>query len=186
MATCTTALSGNILNDCNEAIGRGLMNTAWIIDKASVTSVTRAGNIISAMAGAVAHKCLVPGSMPFNGTNIAGDDAEVMPGYTKVARLWLGANSPKNAQHVDELCKNAHIVVIELQQKNAEAEQAFIVIGAEQGAYGKSAAWDAYGDNKGGWAVDMTEEEAQTAQVFFWAESVEATRAALGSMVSNE
>lgn len=185
--TCSNGLSGNILNDCAEAIGRGFKNKAWILPF-SALSVTRTGNVISAFtlaAGSQGYTIDVPGVSAFNGSTIAGDDNDTMMAYTKVVRLWLGARSPQNAQHIDELSRQPHVIVLELKNQNANAEQAFVVIGSEQGAIGKAPALDAYGDALGGWTLDMTEANAPTADVFFWSgDSADATRTALNSLLT--
>lgn len=185
--TCDKALSGDILNDCAEAIGRGFKNKAWIIPYASVTA-TRDGNIVSAFtlaSGATAHYINMPGATAFSGSTVTGEDSDIMMTYTKVVHLWLGARSPENSAHVKELCDAPHVIVLELKNQDAEAKQAFIVVGLEQGAYGKQPSIDPYGDTFGGWGVDMTEPNAQTPDVFFWSgETVESTRAALDSLLS--
>lgn len=186
--SCNKALSGDILNDCAEAIGRGFKNKAWILPYSAMTA-TRNGNIVSAFTLAdnvVAHTIEVPGAAAYTGSTISGEDSDIMMTYTKVVRLWLGARSPENSAHVKELCDAPHVVVLELKNQDADAQQAFVVVGLEQGAYGKAPSQDAYGDAFGGWNVDMTEANAQTPDVFFWSgETVETTRAALNSLLGD-
>lgn len=186
MATCQSSLAGNILNDCNEVIGVGVKNTAWIIPMSSVASITRVGNIISAFtleADATAFTAFMPGSTPFTGSNNTGDGDVAMLSYNKVVSMLLYANTPENSANVKALCDNPHIIVLELKSQDPAKSAGFVVIGSEQGAYGANPAWNVY-ENKGAWTIEMTETGAPTPQVFYWSgEDVATTRASLNSLL---
>lgn len=187
---CAENLGANILNDCNDDYGKGVEKIAYIIKKEDIDRKASkiAGNVISTLVlrtGKKAYTASAPSNTPFSGLTYEDQNATIGMSFNKTIPIVMLADSPTNALNVSALKQNKYVIIYENNNKGANGEQAFAVIGWEQGAVGQNATLDKYSDDThGGWTVDMIEEGAKTPQIFFFSTDYETTKAALDSLLS--
>lgn len=187
---CAENLGANILNDCNDDYGKGVEKTVYIIKKEDIDRKASriAGNVISTLVlrtGKKAYTASAPSNTPFSGLTYEDQNATIGMSFNKTIPIVMLADSPTNALNVSALKQNKYVIIYENNNKGANGEQAFAVIGWEQGAVGQNATLDKYSDDThGGWTVDMIEEGAKTPQIFFFSTDYETTKAALDSLLS--
>lgn len=187
---CAENLGANILNDCNDDYGKGVEKIVYIIKKEDIdrkaSKIT--GNVISTLVlrtGKKAYTASAPSNTPFSGLTYEDQNATIGMSFNKTIPIVMLADSPTNALNVSALKQNKYVIIYENNNKGANGEQAFAVIGWEQGAVGQNATLDKYSDDtQGGWAVDMIEEGAKSPQIFFFSTDYETTKAALDSLLS--
>ena len=187
---CAENLGANILNDCNDDYGKGVEKIVYIIKKEDIDRKASriAGNVISTLVlrtGKKAYTASAPSNTPFSGLTYEDQNATIGMSFNKTIPIVMLADSPTNALNVSALKQNKYVIIYENNNKGANGEQAFAVIGWEQGAVGQNATLDKYSDDtQGGWTVDMIEERAKTPQIFFFSTDYETTKAALDSLLS--
>lgn len=187
---CAENLGANILNDCNDDYGKGVEKIVYIIKKEDIDRKASriAGNVISTLVlrtGKKAYTASAPSNTPFSGLTYEDQNATIGMSFNKTIPIVMLADSPTNALNVSALKQNKYVIIYENNNKGANGEQAFAVIGWEQGAVGQNATLDKYSDDThGGWTVDMIEEGAKTPQIFFFSTDYETTKAALDSLLS--
>lgn len=187
---CAENLGANILNDCNDDYGKGVEKIVYIIKKEDIDRKASriAGNVISTIVlrtGKKAYTASAPSNTPFSGLTYEDQNATIGMSFNKTIPIVMLADSPTNALNVSALKQNKYVIIYENNNKGANGEQAFAVIGWEQGAVGQNATLDKYSnDTHGGWTVDMIEEGAKTPQIFFFSTDYETTKAALDSLLS--
>lgn len=187
---CAENLGANILNDCNDDYGKGVEKIVYIIKKEDIDRKASkiAGNVISTLVlrtGKKAYTASAPSNTPFSGLTYEDQNATIGMSFNKTIPIVMLADSPTNALNVSALKQNKYVIIYENNNKGANGEQAFAVIGWEQGAVGQNATLDKYSnDTHGGWTVDMIEEGAKTPQIFFFSTDYETTKAALDSLLS--
>lgn len=187
---CAENLGANILNDCNDDYGKGVEKIVYIIKKEDIdrkaSKIT--GNVISTLVlrtGKKAYTASAPSNTPFSGLTYEDQNATIGMSFNKTIPIVMLADSPTNALNVSALKQNKYVIIYENNNKGANGEQAFAVIGWEQGAVGQNATLDKYSDDtQGGWTVDMIEEGAKSPQIFFFSTDYETTKAALDSLLS--
>lgn len=190
LKSCIDSLVDSIYNDCNDVYGKGVEKRAWIFDKSDVDFTLDRDNLVITeffmKSGKVGHYIDFPAEDPANGLKNEDQNAAIGLNFTKTSPLILLADNPRNAKAVRALKSSKYIIVFEKRAKDEAGEQAFIVIGCEQGAIGQDASWDAYSDDTmGGWAINLVEKNATLPQVFLkLGETPDATREALESMMT--
>uniref|UniRef100_UPI004055E086 hypothetical protein n=1 Tax=Alistipes sp. TaxID=1872444 RepID=UPI004055E086 len=190
LKTCVASLAESIYNDCNDSFGKGVEPKVWIFDRSNVDCVLDKESMtitsLTLHQGKVGQYINLPGDEAASGIKVEDQNSVLIPNFTKTAPAILLANSPKNAKAVRALKSGRYILVFELTIKDDANGQAFIAIGAEQGARGQDANWDAYSDDtQGGWAINMVEKNATLPQVFVvLGETAAETRAALDGMLT--
>ena len=187
---CAENLGANILNDCNDDYGKGVEKIVYIIKKEDIDRKASkiAGNVISTLVlrtGKKAYTASAPSNTPFSGLTYEDQNATIGMSFNKTIPIVMLADSPTNALNVSALKQNKYVIIYENTNKGANGEQAFAVIGWEQGAVGQNATLDKYSDDtQGGLTVDIIEEVAKTPQIFFFSTDYETTKAALDSLLS--
>lgn len=190
LKTCVEALQDNILNDCNDTYGMGVEDRAWIFLKSDLDYlIDRENLLITEMTlaeGKKGHYIHFPAEDAANGIKVEDQNAAIGDNYTKTSPLVLLANNPRNAKAIRALKSGRYVIIFELKAKDDAQKQGFIAMGAEMGARGQDAVWDAYSeDTRGGFSINMVEKNATLPMVFVsLGENAEATRAALESMMS--
>ena len=193
MATksCITTLASDILNDCNEQYGQGIEKTIYAISRNAIDfeASKREGHLITniqALAGAGnrGYKIGYPSSEVPAITVTDGNPAWGTS-FDKVLPITLLADSPKNAEAIMALKSDKYVFIYENTVKGETGDQAFPVIGWEQGAVARDANLDKSSEeSRGGWTVNITESKAQTSQLFFFKTDYATTKAALESLCS--
>lgn len=193
MATksCITTLASDIMNDCNEQFGQGIERTIYAISRNAIDfdASKREGHLITNLqalsGGQRGYKIGYPSS-EVPAITSTDDNPAWGTSWTKVLPITLLADSPKNAEAIMALKSDKYVFIYENTVKGEKGDQAFPVIGWEQGAVARDANLDKSSeDTRGGWAVNITELKAQTSQIFFFKTDYATTKAALESLCSD-
>ncbi len=177
------------MNDICETYGTGLDNTAYYmyhedIEGGQPTITDGVISSITPVTGARMYKIYMPAnSDPYTGTTIAQDEVSIGTSFTKTAKLTLIHNNKANSDAVASMAIKKGILIFRKKNHNADGSDAFVVIGAQQGATASNATNDFYSDDSaGGWALDLIELKATIPQVFFFKTDLSTTIAALESL----
>lgn len=187
---CNTSLGQDILNDCNEAYGRGVEKTFYVISREAIDwdKSTREGHLITKIApvtGKQGHKIMNP-SIEVPAITVTDTNAAIGTAFDKVLPVVLLADSPANAAAIMGLKQDKYVVIYENTVKGETGNQAFPVIGWETGATGRDLTLDkSNADGKGGWSGNLTETEAPTSQLFFFMTDYATTKAALETLCTS-
>lgn len=190
MATksCVSTLSVNIMNDCNDAYGKGVEDTFYVIDRNAIDwgskSMTDNSVKFNLLAGKRGYKIRYPSSET---PAIKTDDNNPVIGksWKKTLPLVFLANSPKNAKAIDQLKEGKYVAIWESTVKGEIGDQAFHVIGFENGAVGQDMNSDTSSDDAlGGFTGSLVEDNAAHSSLFFFDTDYETTKASLESMCS--
>lgn len=188
VSDCYKKIAGDLYNDCRDDYGKGMGTTAYYIDDEDIErkTSTRTDNVISNIvlkSGAKAIRLHMPSKDPFNGTTNEDQNVAIGQAFNKTVPVVMLADSPENALKITAFKNRKGVVVYENKAKGTNGEQAFVVVGWEQGVFGQNATLDKYGDEtQGGWRIDLIEEGAQTPQIFFFKTDYDTTKAALESL----
>ena len=97
--------------------------------------------------------------------------------------LNSGPDVSKNI--IDQLANGRFVFIFENKYAGTDGKNTFEIYGLEQGLTASEMTNDKYSeDTDGGWAVTLVEENAPSSGIFFFTESLAATRAALKSLES--
>lgn len=186
---CNTTLGKDILNDCNEAYGKGVEKYYYVISRDAIdwSASTRSGHIISAItavSGKRGYKIKNP-SNEVPAITVTGTNPAIGTAFDKVLPIVLLANSPENAEAIMGLQQDKYVVIYENTVKGTNGNQAFVVFGWETGATLLDPKQDTSSDDAlGGWSGNLTETGAPTSQLFFYKTDYATTKAALESLCS--
>ena len=114
---CNTTLGRNILNDCNEAYGKGVEKYYYVISRDAIdwSASTRTGHIISAItavSGKRGYKIKNP-SNEVPAITVTGTNPAIGTAFDKVLPIVLLANSPENAEAIMGLQQDKYVVIYE-------------------------------------------------------------------------
>lgn len=140
---CAENLGANILNDCNDDYGKGVEKIVYIIKKEDIDRKASriAGNVISTLVlrtGKKAYTASAPSNTPFSGLTYEDQNATIGMSFNKTIPIVMLADSPTNALNVSALKQNKYVIIYENNNKGANGEQAFAVIGWEQAPSGRT------------------------------------------------
>lgn len=186
--TCDFKLAKDIAGLCDNPQVSGLKNTGWLInyDEIDFDSLTQTGNIVSQLAlrSGRAYRVHVPGKTPFTGTQTAMVAGTYRNKFNKTASIVVLDSGPDVSEKViDQLANGRFVFIFENKYKGADNKNTFEIYGLEQGLTASEMTNDKYSeDTDGGWAVTLIEENAPKSGVFFFNESVAATRTAIQSL----
>lgn len=184
---CATSLGQDILNDCNEAFGKGIEKAFYIISREAIDwdASTREGHLITKIApvtGKRGYKIMNP-SNEVPAITVTDTNPVIATAFDKVIPVKLLADSPENAAAIMGLKQDKYVVIYENTVKGATGNQAFPVIGWETGATGRDLTLDKSSDDSlGGWSGNITEMGAPTSQLFFFMEDYATSKAALETL----
>lgn len=188
---CKNTLGADILNDCNEAYGKGVEKTVYVISRDNIdwSASTREGHTISAIV-AVSGKRGYKIKSPYNNTvpaiTVTDNNPTIGTSFDKVLPVVLLADSPASAQAIMGLKQDKYVVIYENTVKGTDGSQAFVVFGWENGATGVDLTLDKSSDDYlGGWSGNLTESGAPTSQLFFWKTDYETSKAALEALCTD-
>ncbi len=188
---CDFALAQDIAISCDNPQVPGLKNTAYLInyDDIDWDSLVREGNVVSTLAllpGKKAYEAYVPGKTPFTGTTVALVTGTYRNKFTKTASIAILNSGPDVAKNViDQLANGKFVFIFENKYRGVDDKNTFEIYGLEQGLSAATLDNDKYSeDTDGGWLATLEETSAPTSGIFFFSESITATRAALASLVA--
>lgn len=186
---CDYALAQDISVSCEKPQKAGMMNKGYLVnfDDVDWATLAQTENIVSKLAllQGRAYEVVVPGKTPFTGTQTALVVGTYLNKFTKTVSIVVLNSGPDVSKNViDQLANGRFIFIGENKYKGTDDKNTFEIFGLEQGLTASEMTNDKYSeDTEGGWAVTLTEENAPSSGIFFFSESVAATRAALASLV---
>ncbi len=190
--TCDYALAQDISVQCDNPQILGLKNTGWLInyDDIDWDTLAQTDNVVTKLAllQGRAYKVVVPGKTPFTGTQTALTTGTYLNKFTKTAAIVVLDSGPDVSKNViDQLANGRFVFIFENKYRGKDDKNTFEVYGLEQGLTASEMTNEKYSeDTDGGWAVTLVEENAPSSGIFFYNESLTATRAALKSLETAE
>ena len=187
--TCDYAIAQDIAVSCENPQKSGMQNKGWLInyDDVDWATLAQTDNIVSKLAllQGRAYEVVIPGKTPFTGTQTALVVGTYLNKFTKTVSIVVLNSGPDVSKNViDQLANGRYIFIGENKYRGADDKNTFEIFGLEQGLTASEMTNDKYSeDTDGGWAVTMTEDNAPSSGIFFFTESLAATRAALASLV---
>lgn len=187
--TCDYAIAQDIAVSCENPQKSGMQNKGWLInyDDVDWATLAQTDNIVSKLAllQGRAYEVVIPGKTPFTGTQTALVVGTYLNKFTKTVSIVILNSGPDVSKNViDQLANGRFIFIGENKYRGADDKNTFEIFGLEQGLTASEMTNDKYSeDTDGGWAATLTEENAPSSGIFFFAESLAATRAALASLV---
>lgn len=188
--TCDFALAQDIAVSCEHPQKAGMQNKGYLInyDEVDWATLAQTDNIVSKLAllKGRAYEVVIPGKTPFTGTQTALTTGTYLNKFTKTVSIVILNSGPDVSKNViDQLANGRFIFIGENKYRGADDKNAFEIFGLEQGLTASEMTNDKYSeDTDGGWAATLTEENAPSSGIFFFTESLAATRAALASLVA--
>lgn len=194
MATesCDYRLVANITADCAAPSVKGLKNKGVIInfddiDFDACTRDSKNPNLYTAIilkSGKKGYDVSVPGKTPFTGTKTSMNAGTYRNNFIKDVAIVL-FNSGPDVSHdiVDQLANGTFVVILENKFGGADGKNTFEIFGIETGLTATAIDNDKYSeDTEGGWLINLQETGAPSSAIFYYTESIEATRTALASL----
>ena len=188
--TCDFALAQDIAVSCEKPQKAGMQNKGYLInyDEVDWATLAQTDNIVSKLAllKGRAYEVVIPGKTPFTGTQTALTTGTYLNKFTKTVSIVILNSGPDVSKNViDQLANGRFIFIGENKYRGADDKNTFEIFGLEQGLTASEMTNDKYSeDTDGGWAATLTEENAPSSGIFFFTESLAATRAALASLVA--
>ena len=189
---CDFKLAKDIAGSCESPQVAGLKNTGYLINyddidwDARTKDQTNAKIVASLnlLSGKRAYKVIVPGNTPFTGTNAALAAGTYRNKFTKTANIVVLDSGPDVSKNViDQLANGRFVFIFENKYAGADKKNTFEIYGLETGLVATEMTNEKYSEETdGGWAVTLVETGAPSSGLFFFNESITATRAALTSL----
>lgn len=188
---CDFALAQDIAISCDNPQVQGIKNTGYLMnyDDIDWDTFAKEDNVVSTLAllaGKRAYEVYVPGKTPFTGTTTSLTTGTYRNKFTKTASIVILNSGPDVSKNIiDQLANGKFVFIFENKFRGAEDKNTFEIYGLEQGLTATALNNDKYSeDTDGGWQATLEETLAPSSGLFFFKESVAATRAALKSMVA--
>lgn len=190
MAQCEKSIAADIQQDCTNPIYTGHEPVGYIINRKDIDTITRTGNVISAITlktGKHAHHIYQDNKNPFNGSTTAFAEGTVTNKVNKTAAFVVLNDGPDVCEDIIDPALNGEFVVILGRKWSADdGEGKFRVIGSETGARCTACEGNPdSADTDGGWSITLTETNAPSSGVFFFSTSITATITALEALCSS-
>lgn len=188
LSLCEALISSDIQESCTAPMVKGYEKVGYIFNKQDVDTITRTGNIISALtllSGQKAYYIYNAGNTPFNGSTTTLNVADIRNTFDKTAQFLVLDDGPKITENIiDDLANGSFVVVLEQSFTNdANGNNKFEIIGIECGAKATAIEKDRNSDDtRGGYLVTLTETQAPTSGVFFFRTDIATSRAALDAL----
>lgn len=189
---CDFKLAKDIAGSCESPQVAGLKNTGYLInfddiDWDALTKDQTNAKIVASLnllSGKRAYKVIVPGNTPFTGTNAALAAGTYRNKFTKTANIVVLDSGPDVAKNIiDQLANGRFVFIFENKYAGADKKNTFEIYGLETGLVATEMTNEKYSEETdGGWAVTLVETGAPSSGLFFFNESITATRAALTSL----
>lgn len=191
---CDYKLAQNIGSSCDNPIVQGLKNKGYIMnyDDIDFDSLQRDSDnnlIVSSLtlaSGKKAYSAYVPGKTPFTGTKSELATGTYANKFNKTASIVVLDSGPDVAKNIiNNLANGKFVFIMENKYQGADKKNTFEIYGLEQGLTASELTNEKYSeDTDGGWAVTLVEENAPSAGIFLFSESIKATRALLESLLT--
>lgn len=193
---CDFKLAQDIAASCDNPQVQGLKNTGWLlnyddIDRDNVAKDAENDLIVTSLpllSGARAYNVYVPGKTPFTGTKAEMAEGTYRNKFNKTASIVVLDSGPDVAKKViNNLANGKFVFIMENKFQGDDKKNTFEIYGLEQGLTASELTNEKYSeDTDGGWAVTLVEENAPSSGMFFFSESISATRTLLNSLVAGK
>lgn len=192
--SCDYQLAADLVANCTVKPVKGVKSHGYImnyndIDFDAVSRDATNPNIVTALilqAKKKAYRMYVPGKSPYTGTKKSMSAGTYRNRFNKDVSIVILDNGPDVSHNIiDQLANGTFVVILENKFGGADGKNTYEIYGLEAGLTATALDDDKYSDDtEGGWLVTLQEENAPTSGIFFFNESIAATRTALESLVS--
>lgn len=190
MELCDFALAQEIGVSCDNPQKAGVRNKGYLMnyDDIDWDTLAQTDNVVTKLAllKSRAFPVVIPGKTPFTGTQVSMTAGTYLNKFTKTAAIVVLNSGPDVSKNIiDQLANGRFVFIFENKYAGTDGKNTFEIYGLEQGLTASEMTSDKYSeDTDGGWAVTLVEENAPSSGIFFFTESLAATRAALKSLES--
>lgn len=192
--SCDYQLAADLAASCTVKPVKGIKSHGFImnyndIDFEATSRDENNPNIVKSLilkTGKKAYKMYVPGKSPYTGTKKSLSAGTYRNRFNKDVSIVILDNGPEVAHNIiDQLANGTFVVVLENKFPGSDNKNTFEIYGLEAGLTATAMDDDKYSDDtEGGWLATLQEENAPTSGIYFYSESIAATRTALESLVS--
>lgn len=192
--SCDYQLAADLAASCTVKPVKGIKSHGFImnyndIDFEATSRDETNPNIVKSLilkTGKKAYKMYVPGKSPYTGTKKSLSAGTYRNRFNKDVSIVILDNGPEVAHNIiDQLANGTFVVVLENKFPGSDNKNTFEIYGLEAGLTATAMDDDKYSDDtEGGWLATLQEENAPTSGIYFYSESIAATRTALESLVS--
>jgi len=191
---CDYKLAANLAVDCDVKAVRGIKNSGVIINYEDIDFENTVfdsdnPNIITSLvllSGKSAYSIYVPGKTPYTGTKKSMVAGTYRNKFNKDVSIILFDNGPGVVHHIiNQLANGTFVVILENKFGGSDKKNYFEVYGIEAGLTATALDDDKYSeDTDGGWLINLQETNAPSAGIYYYNESLTATREAIEALVA--
>jgi len=192
--SCDYKLAADLVIDCDVKAVSGIKNSGVIvnyedIDFENTTFDEDNPNIITSLvlnSGARAYRIYVPGKTPYTGTKKSMVAGTYRNKFNKDVSIVLFDNGPAVVNDIiNQLANGTFVVILENKFGGSDKKNYFEVYGIEAGLTATALDDDKYSeDTDGGWLITLQEVNAPSAGIYYFNESLTATRAAIEALTA--
>lgn len=186
MSICDVKIAHDISSNCTNPLFAGKMRKAYIINYEDRATYTATDNVVSALtlaAGAKAYAVEVNTKNPYNGTNTAMNEGDMLNDFTHNLTFHVpndGATFRKNI--VDKLANGKFIVIVENKWTGTSGDNQFQIYGWDKGLEAGGGDFTEDAEN-GGWTFTLQEVNVARSGWYFWDTDEATSRAALEALL---
>lgn len=182
MAVCEYLIKQDISIDCTDPMGKGVESEGIIINRSDI-DFTKCGvnkNKVTSIVlkqGKHAYKVVQGGKSPFNGTQTEMQQSDIANSFNHTVSILILDNGADVCENViDQLANGQFVVILENKYKGLNKQDAgsaaYQVYGWQTGLSANEITNEKYSDDtKGGWQVNLLEEDAPKSGMFAYVKS---------------
>ena len=190
---CEQAIQMNLVDgDCDHQMFSGIEQTALIINKADIKSVTtdtsnpRIVNEINFAAGKKGFGIINARNNPYQGTNTTVEVGDYKNTFTRTVSLFVPMDGAEASQKVlDPLANGKFVVIMENQYHNANEDNVYQIYGIDKGLVVSSMTQTKY-ENNDYWLVELQESGVPNSGRFLIHEETTNIPNAMGNLTFND
>lgn len=192
MANCDKKLYTNITEPCDNPLIQGMQPIGWIgnfaeLDKAETVKTKNKITSLALKEGAKLYRIYQSGKEPFNGSTKEMVVGAFRNNWNKNFRfIVLDSGADVSENIIDNFANGRFFSILENNFQGKNGDNAFEMVGYEQGLTATAISQDKDSDDTGGgWLCEMQEALAPSSGVFVMYDSVSTTRQALEALTAN-
>lgn len=188
MPLCEFLIQSDVDSNCSNPIFAGHEQVGYIMNKNEIDTVTRVGNVVSAITmktGKKAYRVYQPTKTPFSGSTTTLNEGAVTNKVDKNVAFVVLNDGPDVCENIIDPALNGEFVAIIPRKWNGgtNGDAKYAVIGLDKGAKVTSVDLDPDSeDTDGGWSLTLTETATPNSGVFFYITDLDTTAAALEAL----
>lgn len=190
---CEQAILMNITDgDCDHQMFSGIEQTALIINKADIKSVTtdstnpRIVKEINLATGKTGFGVINARNNPYQGTNTTVEVGDYKNTFTRTVSLFVPMDGAEASQKVlDPLANGKFVVVMENQYHNAKEDNVYQIYGIDKGLVVSSMTQTKY-ENNDYWVIELQETGVPNSGRFLIHEETTNIPNAMGNLTFND